>query len=211
MNSVEEPIPGGAFPSMVEEKVRAVFVFGTDADAPPVMMGDYAVDAELVLIHEEGGELGGVVDGAREVVPSVLAHFDGDRIVVAGAVEVSVLALFIRREMLVGVAVLDGEVPGEEADAVATGAFRSAQRTTLQSQRVMPGIASVILSGMDGDVAHVHRAVTAPAVGAAGDHVLNEVDFAEKLRWRDFLFHGHRPKSCCPPAALRGRAAATSK
>ena len=162
----------------------AVFVGGAGTAARPVVGGDDIAEGDAVFVHEEGGEFGGAFDGGGAVIAAVFAHFDADAVVVAGAVEVCVFALFAGGEVLDGAVVLDGEVPCEEAYAVAAGAFTGAEFTVRESAGVVEGVAGVVLGGVDGDVARGHGPVVSAAVGAFGDEAGDDADFATEELFR---------------------------
>ncbi len=162
----------------------AVFVGGAGAAAGPVVVGDDIAEGDAVFVHEEGGEFGGAFDGGGAVIAAVFAHFDADAVVVAGAVEVGVFALFACGEVLDGAVVLDGEVPCEEADAVAAGAFLGAEFAVGESAGVVEGVAGVVLGGVDGDVAGGHGPMEFAAVGAFGDEAGDDADFAAEESFR---------------------------
>ncbi len=162
----------------------AVFVGWAGTAAGPVVVGDDIAEGDAVFVHEEGGEFGGAFDGGGAVIAAVFAHFDADAVVVAGAVEVGVFALFACGEVLDGAVVLDGEVPCEEADAVAAGAFFGAEFAVGEGAGVVEGVAGVVLGGVDGDVARGHGPVDSAAVGTFGDEAGDDADFAAEELFR---------------------------
>ena len=167
---LEEGFPGAAGFAVIEEEVGAVFlshVFAVVvADAFPVVVGDDAAEGDVVFRHEGGGEPGGLVDRAGAAVVAVLAHFDADRVAIARAFVVGVLALHVVGEGLVNGVVVDGVVPGDIAEGV-VGAFEGAVEEELG---VGAGAGSKVgvLGGVDGDVAGAHRAGAFAAVGNVG-------------------------------------------
>ena len=181
LDAAEEPAPAGAWAAIFHEEVGAVFVGGASAGTGPVVMGDDVAEGDLVDVGDVGGEAGGFVDGEGEVVAFVLTHFDADGVVVAGAVEVGVFALFAAGEVLDGDVVLDGEVPGEVADAVAAFASGGAEGAAFEGEGVVVGVAGVVLGAVDGDVAGLHGPEPGAADGAGADEVGAEVDLAEEL------------------------------
>ena len=147
-------------------------------------MGDDIAEGDAVFVHEEGGEFGGAFDGGGAVIAAVFAHFDADAVVVTWSVEVGVFALFAGGEVLNGAVFLDGEVPCEEADAVAAGAFTGAEFSVRESAGVVEGVAGVVLGGVDGDVARGHGPVVSAAVGTFGDEAGDDADFAAEELFR---------------------------
>ena len=140
-DAAEERSPFAAWAAVFEEEVGAVFVGGAGTAAGPVVVGDDIAEGDAVFVHEEGGEFGGAFDGGGAVIAAVFAHFDADAVVVAGSVEVCVFALFAGGEVLDGAVFLDGEVPCEEADAVAAGAFTGAEFAVGEGAGVVEGVA----------------------------------------------------------------------
>lgn len=155
VDAVLKPAPGAAWAAAIHEEVGAVFmrVFDGGADAGPVVVGDDVAEGD-VGAHEVGGEAGGFINGEADVVAAMLTHFD-DAVVVPRAVEVGVLALLTAGEVLDPDIVLDGEVPGEEADTVAADTLGGAEGTALQGEGVVVGITAVVLGAVDGDVARL--------------------------------------------------------
>lgn len=211
LDSIEKPAPGGSGTSIFQQEMGAVLVFRTDPDAPPVIVGDYLLHGQMMFIHQEGGELGCVVDGLDDIVAVMLAHLDADGVVIAGAIEVGVLALLVGGQVLVSVVVFDREMPDEEADAVAAGAFVGTQRAALQGECVMPGVAGGVLRGMNRDVAHIHRAELPPAISPARNHVLNQSNLREHLDGCDLAFDRNWPEPGVPALAARAGGGATGK
>ena len=168
---LEEGFPGAAGFAVIEEEVGAAFlshVFAVVvADAFPVVVGDDAAEGDVVFRHEGGGEPGGLVDRAGAAVVAVLAHFDADRVAIARAFVVGVLALLVVGEGLVNGVVVDGVVPGD----VAEGILAALELAPPQHFGVGTGTgaAAVVLGGMHRDVAGPHVAHAASAVATVGN------------------------------------------
>lgn len=187
IDSTQEPLPRCSWSSSVHEKVGAVFVgiFDIRADAWPVIVRHYVIQRDAVGIHEIGCEPGRLINGECNVIASVLAHLDADAVVISRAVKVSMLTLFTAGQVLDGHIGLHGKVPGEEPDAIASGALGGAQGSSLEGQRVIVGVTTVVLGAVDGDVAGRHGPVFVAADFTRRDQIGFDTHFSQKLIWRD--------------------------
>lgn len=144
-------------------------------------MRHYVPQWNPFLLHQCRRQLRGALNRSSPAAPTVLAHFDADRVFVTRPSEVRMYALFADRHVLNGNLVIHRVVPDEIARTLVRP-----KGTTLQRHRVALRIRGIVLSTMDGDVAGIHRHREPPAVAALPDHILTHVRRA------------HHPRNGCP-------------
>jgi hypothetical protein len=179
-----EPAPFRAGAAVFQQEVRAILVGRGLATARPMVVRDNILEGNVVLLHEDGGEHGGVLDGAGAVVALVLTHLDADGLAISRTMEVRMLALLGGGHVLDCDVVVDGEMPDEESNAVSISRFRGAEGAVLQGGGMALGPGGVVLRAVDGDVARGHGPDDLAADGALADHVHLEVDGAQHGRHR---------------------------
>ena len=68
-----------------------------------------------MVLHQVSGEFCRAIEGPFPVVTAMLAHLDPDAVLVSWAVVIGMVGLLVRRHVLDGDIVLNGEVPGDPA------------------------------------------------------------------------------------------------
>ena len=93
---------------------------------------DNMIERDIILTHQSGCKLRGVVDGAAKIVAPVHTHLDPDGRPVSLAFVISMLSSFVSRQALVNGMIVDREMPGEKSSAIVTGS-----EPLLHGERVM--------------------------------------------------------------------------
>ena len=178
-----EPTPLAAWLAIVQQEVGTVLVGRVFAAARPVVVRHHIAQRNVVLMHQGRAELGGALDGSPAAVAPVLTHLHPDRVAVAGSVKVGVFSLLVGWHVLHHPVFVDGVVPDQVANAVATAAAGRAQGSALERQGMLLGIglAAVVLGAVDSDVARRHGPHHPASVAATGHHVLDQIDLAPQL------------------------------
>jgi hypothetical protein len=76
------------------------------------------IERDIILTHQSGCKLRGVVDGAAKIVAPVHTHLDPDGRPVSLAFVISMLSSFVSRQALVNGMIVDREMPGEKSSAI---------------------------------------------------------------------------------------------
>lgn len=171
----KEGIPLGTEFPIVEQDARTLFETHIATvgitDLPPMHVRDDMVERDVILAHEQGGELRGMIDGFGDVVGAVDTHFYADGRFVSGAFVVSVLAGFVCRKALVDRMVIHREMPREKSRAVVPG-----PEPVFHGHGVVQGVRGPggIVGGMDGDEGRTHRPVQGASAFSRRDDVLRD-------------------------------------
>lgn len=99
LHQPDESIPFGSRFAIAHEEMGAIFlaeVFSVGvADPLPMLVRDDVSCRDIVAAHQFRGEPGGAIKGGGARVPAMLAHFDANRLPIAGAFVVGVLTLLV--------------------------------------------------------------------------------------------------------------------
>jgi len=152
-------------------QIAAVFV----TDHVPVHMRDNMIERDIILTHQSGCELCGVVDGAANIVAPVYTHFDTDGRPVSLAFVISMLSGFVSGEGLVNGMIVHSEMPGEKSSAIVT-----ASEPFVHGERVIQcvGATRPIVGRMNSDKCRTHRPMQGASAVPWRNDVLRDFQFA---------------------------------
>ena len=132
------------------------------------------IERDIILTHQSGCKLRGVVDGAAKIVAPVYTHLDPDGRPVSLAFVVSMLSSFVSRQALVNGMIVDREMPGEKSSAIVTGS-----EPLLHGERVMQCVGATrrIVGRMNSDKCRTHRPMQEASASPWRDDVLRDFQF----------------------------------
>ena len=107
------PLPAGT--TVCHEEMWAVLVRRMFAPASPMIVGHHIVQRYAVFLHQVSGEFCRTIEGPFPIVAAMLAHLYPNAVLVSRAVVIGMVGLLVRRHVLDGDIVLNGEVPGDPA------------------------------------------------------------------------------------------------
>jgi hypothetical protein len=146
----------------------------TVADPAPVHVRDNMIERDIILTHQSGCKLRGVVDGAAKIVAPVHTHLDPDGRPVSLAFVISMLSSFVSRQALVNGMIVHREMPGEKSSAIVTGS-----EPLLHGERVMQCVSAArrIVGRMNSDKCRTHRPMQGTSAFPWRDDVLRDFQF----------------------------------
>ena len=178
VHSTKEPAPLLARLAIIEQEVRAILVGWIPSLPRPVVMRHDMTQGDALPLHQDRREFRSPLDRRPSTTAAVLAHFDANRETVSRTMEIRMLTLLADRHVLDRLAVIDGEMPNEITNAVAGFRLRRSQCATLERDRVLIGIRTVVLRAVNRNVARPHRPHDLASMTATRDHVGAKVYFA---------------------------------
>jgi hypothetical protein len=146
----------------------------TVADPAPVHVRDNMIERDIILTHQSGCKLRGVVDGAAKIVAPVHTHLDPDGRPVSLAFVISMLSSFVSRQALVNGMIVHREMPGEKSSAIVTGS-----EPLLHGERVMQCVSAArrIVGRTNSDKCRTHRPMQGTSAFPWRDDVLRDFQF----------------------------------
>ena len=134
-------------PPIIKKEMGTILIWRIHSVAGPMVMRNHLRQRNSVLVHQVCSELGSTVNCPAATVAFVLTHFESDRILVTGTIEISVSAGNVCWQMLNSKVLVDGIMPCEMP-----------KLAPFQGERVPPRICSLapVLSAVDGDIARTH-------------------------------------------------------